>query len=311
MKKIALTIMTIILFSNISKAQQFEDFSKLWKDVQQLEEKSLPKSALKVVETIYKKASKDNNSAQLIKSLLYKSKFALILEENAQLTIVNQFKTEIEKAKTPTKNILESVLANLYWQYFQQNRWKFYNRTKTSEKVDTIDFRTWDLETLFTEIHTHFQNSLQNGIILQQTNLEEFNAILHLQKDSKIYRPSLFDFIANNALDFYKTNENTIKKPANKFEVNPKDFDRFYEKNTNYNLHKDQQSLQLNALKIHQDLISFHHNTKDSNAFVLAELDRLHFLNEHAYFEEKNELYFEKLTHLKREFKLHEASSTI
>ena len=32
-------------------------------------------------------------------------------------------------------------MANLYWQYFNQHRWQFYNRTKTSEKIDAEDFR--------------------------------------------------------------------------------------------------------------------------------------------------------------------------
>ncbi|SDX09802.1 TonB-dependent outer membrane receptor, SusC/RagA subfamily, signature region [Lutibacter oricola] len=311
MKKIALTLMSVFLFSHVSKAQKFDNYSNLWKEVQQNEVKNLPKSALKVVETIYKKAEKQKNSPQLVKALLYKSKFALTLEEDAKLSVISNLKTEIEKAETPTKNVLESVLANLYWQYFQQNRWKFYNRTKTSEKIDTVDFRTWDLNTLFTEIHTHFQNSLQNGIILQQTKLEQFNDILHLQKDSKLYRPTLYDFIAHNALDFYKTSENSITKPADKFVISAKDFEQFYKINTSYLNEKDKQSLQLNALNIYQSLIAFHNKNNNKNAFVSVELERLKFLNQHSNFEGENELFFNKLIELKEDFKSHEASTLI
>ena len=311
MKKIGLTLMVLILFSNILKAQKIKNYNELWLQVQQFEVKSLPKSALKVVDTIYKKAKKEENSPQITKALIYKSKFVLTLEENAQLKVIQQFKIEINQAKTPTSNLLENILANLYWNYFQQNRWKFYNRTKTSEKANTEDFRTWDLETIFSEIHIHFQNSLQNGLILQQTNLEDFNAILHLHKDSKKYRPTLFDFIANNALDFYKTSENSITKPSYKFEISKKDFERGYEQNSNYKSHKDQQSLQLNALKIYQNLISFHYHSKNKNAFVFAELERLKFVKQHANFEGKDSIYFEGLTVLKNEFKTHEASTLV
>ncbi|MDV7185785.1 MG2 domain-containing protein [Lutibacter sp. TH_r2] len=310
MKKIAITLMSIFLFSNFSNAQKFDNYSELWKEVQQFEVKSLPKSALEVVETIYKKAKKEENSAQIVKTLLYKSKFTMTLEENAQLKIIDQFKTEIENAKTPTKNVLESVLANIYWQYFKQNRYKFYNRTKTAEKISS-DFRTWDLNTLFNEIHTHFQKSLQNGIILQQTNLDTFNDILHLQKDSKKYRPTLYDFIAHNALDLYKTPENSITKPANKFELSTKDFNQFFKTNESYLNEVDQQSLQLNALKIYQNLIAFHNKTNNKNAFVSAELARLKFVNQNAYFEGKDAIYFENLTALKQNFKNHEASTLI
>ena len=65
----------------------------------------------------------------------------------------------------------------MYWQYFKQNRYQFYNRTKTDKKVSD-DFRTWDLETLFAEIHTYYQSSLQNGLLLQQESLNTFDEII-------------------------------------------------------------------------------------------------------------------------------------
>ena len=323
MRKIAITLMSIILFSNISKAQQYENYSGFWKEIQELETKALPKSALKVVETIYKKAKEEDNSAQITKALLYKSKFALTLEEDAQLNIINSFKNEIKLANTPTKNVLESVLANLYWQYFQQNRYKFYKRTKVvsegledtnfdTSRNSVSDFRTWDLETLFYEVHTHFQNSLQNGLLLQQTDLDKFNDILHLQKGSKKYRPTLYDFIAHNALTFYKTNETSITKPSYKFEVSVQDFKRNYELKTDiYETENDSLSLQLNALKIYQNLISLHHNNKNSNAFVSVELERLKFVKLNAHFSTIDSIYFNQLKKLKSEFKTHEASTLV
>ena len=308
MKKIALILITLTLFSNQSNAQKLDNYNNLWKRIQLYEVKSLPKSALKVVDSVYKKAKENNNSPQLIKALIYKSKFVLTLEENAQLKVIQQLKSEIKTTKTPSKNILESVLANLYWQYFQQNRWKFYNRTKTANKVDIIDFRTWDLETIFAEIHTHFQNSLQNGIILQQTKLEVYNDILHLQKDSKKYRPSLFDFIANNALDFYKTNESSITKPAEKFELT-----EFHFSNIDNNLIEKPKhfSLQYNALEIYNRLTSLHTKSNNLNALVNVELERLKFIKQHAYFNNANEIYLEKLKSLKSKNNEHESSALI
>jgi predicted DCC family thiol-disulfide oxidoreductase YuxK len=132
--------MTISQFSNAQ--DYFNNYIKDWEKVYALELESLPKSALEKVEEIYVKSKKENNTPQLVKSLLYKSKFALTLEEDAQLKIIKGIKAEITQSSYPAKNILESVLADIYWQYFQQNRWRFYNRTNTSEKVDSTDFRT-------------------------------------------------------------------------------------------------------------------------------------------------------------------------
>ena len=134
---------------------------------------------------IYLKAEKENNTSQLIKSLLYKSKFSLILEEDAQLSIINNFKKHISKSTFPTKNVLQNMLANLYWQYFSQNRYKFYNRTKTAEKVDAIDFRTWDLNTLFKEIHTYFKASLESSEKLQEIKLMILQRFYPFKKTQK------------------------------------------------------------------------------------------------------------------------------
>ncbi|HSQ46612.1 MAG TPA: hypothetical protein VLM44_06790, partial [Lutibacter sp.] len=220
MKKIALILSVVILLSVNAKAQQqYKKYDDLWKKVQKFEESDLPKSALTEVEKIYANAKKENNAPQILKTLLFKSKYALILEEDAQLNIINSFKKEISATDFPTKNMLESTLANLYWQYYQQNRWKFYDRTTTENKVDAADFRTWDLQTIFKEIHLHFQKSLENEGLAQKTDLNGFNDILELQKDSKIFRPTLFDFLAHNALDFYNTSETSITNPVYKFEI--------------------------------------------------------------------------------------------
>ena len=63
----------------------------------------MPKSALAEVEKIYKKAKKKKNHPQIIKSLLYKSKFALTLEEDAQLKVINQLKQEITRESVSYK----------------------------------------------------------------------------------------------------------------------------------------------------------------------------------------------------------------
>jgi hypothetical protein len=303
-----ISLFFILLFSFIAQAQT-QDYNKLWKTVEQFEMDGLPKSALKIVDDISKQADKDHNTTQQVKALIYKSKFTLILEEDAQLSIINSFKTAISKSDFPKKNILENMLANLYWQYFQQNRYTFYNRTKTTEKVDATDFRTWDLQTLFSEINKQYENSLQNEVKLQQEPLSNYDDILTLQKDSKLYRPTLFDFLNHNALDFYKTNETSITKPAYKFEIDNPEFlcDAFTFSKLKLQS-KDTTSLQLNALKIYQDLIRFHLKDKDPIALPNVDIERLKFVNQHAVFSNKDSLLLETLKEEAEKLKPHDVS---
>lgn len=306
-KKTILLFM-ILLFSNLTEAQN-NSYESSWKAVDDFEKKGLPKSALEVVERIALNAKKDNNSAQIIKTMLFKSKYALVLEEDAQLKIITNFKTEISKSEFPSKNILESILANLYWQYFKQNRYKFYNRTKTSKKIDVADFRTWDLQTLFEEVHLHFQNSLKSGLLLQMEPLENYSALLNEQKNSKLIRPTLFDFLAHNALDFYKTSETNITKPTYKFKIDTPKYLADVKPFSMLNIEsKDTTSLQLNALEIYKALIRFH--LKDKNPFALADvnIERLKFVYEHATFDDKDDVLLAALTSESDRLKEHEVS---
>ncbi|TYB79325.1 alpha-2-macroglobulin family protein [Bizionia myxarmorum] len=289
------TLLMIILFANFTEAQN-TDYTILWKQVEKLENDGLSKSAMEMVSKISAKAKHENNKSQIIKSLLYKSKYSLTLEEDAQLQIISDFKNEIAGSQAPTKNILENMLATMYWQYFQQNRWKFYERTKTSEKVDETDFRTWDLETLFAEIQFHYNQSLTDEIILQKTSVSDFKDIIQEQKNSKQFRPTLYDLLANNAIDFFKTDENSISKPSYKFKI---DSPEFLSPNKTFSqlkfTSKDSTSLQLQALKIYQKLIQFHLKDSDTKALVDLDIARLKFVFENASFTNKEELFLKTL----------------
>jgi uncharacterized protein YfaS (alpha-2-macroglobulin family) len=304
----ALTLIMILLFANLSHSQN--NYVDLWETVEKFELEGLPKSALEIIESIQEKAERDNNNAQRIKVLLFKSKFSLTLEEDAQLKIINDFKNQIAASEFPTKNILENLLANLYWQYFQQNRWKLYNRTKTSEKVSKEDFRTWDLQTLFDEISLHFKNSLQQQLLLQLEDLSLYDELLIVQDDSKIYRPTLFDFLAHNALGFYKTDENSITKPAYKFEI---DNEQYLSKAASFSTleisSRDSSSLQLHALKLYQALIQFH--VKDESPYALADVNikRLLFVKQHATFTDKDTKLLEALKSETERLQSHEVSA--
>ncbi|WP_449272396.1 alpha-2-macroglobulin family protein [Hyunsoonleella rubra] len=308
--KHSLFLFMMLFFSIVSRAQS-PDYLDLWQQVEKLEADGLPKSALKIVSNIEKLAEKDENHPQIIKTKLYKGKFALVLEEDAQLNIIKGLEQDIASSKFPVKNILESIVANLYWQYFQQNRWRFYNRSKVSEVLEDTtegnsgisrasmpndDFRTWDLQTLFEEIHLHFQKSLGNGLMLQQEDLSTYDTLLHEQKDSKIYRPTLFDFLSHNALQFYKTDETHITKPSYKFEIDDPKFLADAKTFSSLEINsEDTTSLQLNALKIYQSLIRFHLNDEVPEALANVNIERIKFVHQHATFADKGEILLETL----------------
>ncbi len=306
-----IAILTVILFSQMSHSQKNdESYEVLWKNVAQFEKEALTKSALGVVQKISKKAKKEHNSTQIVKSLLYRSKYAMTLEEDAQLQVINDFKVEIAQAKSPTKNILEGYLANLYWKYFQQNRYQFYNRTKTESKIDSVDFRTWDLTTLFEEINIHFENALADPKTLQQIKVGSFTEILNKQEGSETFRPTLYDLLAHTALQFYKSDENHITRPADKFEINdPETLCEAYQFINHDLITTDETSLQVKALNLYQELTRFHFDKPRLEALVMADIDRMDFVYQNATFPNKETYYEETLQNSAEHLKHHKLSA--
>jgi len=275
---------------------QNTNYNVLWNQIEKLEVADTPKSALEIVTQIEAKAKAKNNQAQLIKTLLFKSKFAMILEEDSQLSVIEDFKNMISKSEAPAKNVLQNMVAKMYWDYFQQNRYKFYDRTKTETKVDQTDFRTWDLETLFAEIATYFQQSLTNEEVLKNTTTEAFEPILVTYEDSNKLRPTLYDFLAHNALSFYKTSENAITKPTNAFEIKEASYLGEYTSFRQLKIvSKDSTSLELKALQLYQDLIAFHLAKNNDIPLAAVDVARLSFLLSKGAIANKEAVYLSAL----------------
>ena len=288
-----------------------DNYDKDWNSVLSFENDGLTKSASELVDKIFTRAKAENNSKQIVKSLLHQSKYLQVLEEDAQLKIVTNFKTEIENSNAVTKHLLVNILANIYWQYYKQNRWKFYNRTSSISATKNNDFRTWDLDTLFNEIHKYFQCSLEDAELLQNEDLKNYSKLLIEVENSKDYRPTLYDLLSHNALDFYKTPENSLTQPSYQFTIDDDAYIAEHETFTKLNItSKDSVNLQLNALKIYQNLIRFHQKNKNSKALVSVNIQRLNFVKNNATFDTKD---IKLLATLQKELKglKNKASSTL
>lgn len=291
--------------------KDYPNYTELWKELARERVEGRPESAQKIADQIYELAKQEENIPQIYKALIFQSKYTLVLQENADLTVVNRMKTEIAEANSPQKQILQSALAELYWQYFQSNRYKFSNRTATDGGIDKTDFRTWDLARLFAESSSNFDASLQNPDITQQYLVEDFGAILSnlYSKDSTInefqyLRPTLFDLLSHRAINFYGNSASSLPKPTDHFVLrNEKAFAPIDEFLTFQPQTTDSLSHVVKTINIYQNLLRFHKNAGNTHALVQANLDRLEYVYQNAQLSNKNQLYESALQNILQSFK--------
>ncbi len=292
------------------KNMKFDDYPELWKQVQSYEKKGLTKSAFEMVQKIYQQAKKDNNGPQIIKALLYQSKYMMTLEEDSQLKIIHNFEREIAGNQPPVSNILENYLAQLYWRYYQNNRWQFAKRSETTAVVDPEDFRTWDLKTLFKQVSVHFDRSLQNKEILQQLPVDQWEDILQPHPETRKYRPTLYDLLLNEALDFYTTSENALTSPAYKFTIDDPAYLSGVEDFVQLSIQtSDSISLEAKALLLYQDWLRFRLKDKHTDALAMADLQRINYVYKKAVFPDKDVVYRRALQDFARYYKQSDVSA--
>ena len=275
---------------------------KLWSKVDSLEKSGLTRSALAVVEQIYQNAKEENNPPQIIKALIFKLKYTNYTEENSNKKVINQIKNCADSSSFPAKPVLQSILAEAYWQYYQQNRYRFRNRT-AAVNFDNNDFETWDIERLLQEIITLYQSSLENKDSLKTIPLTSFKDILIEYTGRTYLRPTLYDFLANRALDFYMNEEASVTEPVYKFELKDPDIFSPAEKFVKVNFETgDSLSLKFYAVKIFQDLISFHLKDSVKDPLIDIDLKRLNFMQNKSVNEYKDSLYLQALNLMEKRY---------
>ncbi len=290
-KKISLLLFFIITLLNKPMAQIKNEYVANWKKVEAFEKKGLTKSALAEVLTIYKLALKDNNDAQQIKSCMYQIKYRNLVEEDSRENNIFFVDTLIANAKAPAKNILQSMQAEMFWQYLQNNRYKFYNRTQLAE-VKSKDIGTWSLDKLHSTITILYQASLANEKLLKESKLDGFDPIIVKGENTRSLRPTLFDFLAHRALSYLMNDEQYISKPAYQFTINEATaFAPIAEFVKASFKTKDTASVHYKAILLLQDILKFHLNDTDTDALLDADLIRLNFVYQNAVNENKTTLF--------------------
>ena len=189
-----------------------------WKKVEAAIKAGLPRSAITNLEPIIAAALHEKAYAEAVKAIGEKIALQGNIEGNKPEEKIIRLEAELAKAPAEMAPMLETVLADWYWQYFQQNRWRFLQRTATSESPGK-DFTTWDLPRLFAEIDKHFQHALAAEPFLKATPVSSWDALLKKGSMPDSYRPTLYDFIVREALEFYSSGEQAAAKAEGEFEL--------------------------------------------------------------------------------------------
>jgi len=288
-RAVLLSLLFLFCFATVASAGPRDE---QWKRVREAMSKGLPKTAIGHLEPIIEQSLKEKAYAEAIKAIGKKIALEGNIQGNKPEEKITRMEAEIAKAPEEMVPVMDAILANWYWHYFQRNRWRFMRRTATAAPPSK-DFTTWDLTRILSEIDKQFTKALAAEAILKKIPIAEYDDLLAKGNAPDAYRPTLYDFLAHNALAFYASGAQAGTKAEDVFDLladspifdSADEFMKWEIETT------DENSRTVKAIRIYQNLLRFHKGDEDKSAFIDADLLRLHFGQNKAFGETRNARY--------------------
>ncbi|MFY7899742.1 MAG: MG2 domain-containing protein [Chitinophagaceae bacterium] len=306
-KIVVLTL--VILFSITSNAQNnVQEFNKEWQLIDSLiTKKNLPKSALQQVKLLYAKAKQKKVIAEQIKCLIYQFQLETTTTEQGLKEQIQVLQKELNSANNLVhKSLLHAFIAHQYLAYFENNRWKIYNRSNTINIVKD-DFTTWNSKDFNSVITNHYLIALAPVETLKTVATSAFGAIVEKGTDS-LARPTLFDLLAHAALSYFKTDEANIHQASKKFSIKqPAALETIDAFNTAKFVITDSTITQSYVLGIYQQLFQLHQN--NHAALLPINKERIEWVYQYANFINKDSLYQLAIQEVIQKFSKHDVTA--
>jgi 5-hydroxyisourate hydrolase-like protein (transthyretin family) len=269
------------------------DYQSYWQEVAKYDKQQLPKSAFQKVEKIYEQAKKERNSTEFIRATLYKKKYALALYENGEIIAIQFVEQAIkESEKKEDQLLLNSILAQMYYEYYMQYSYKIQKRTATTDKRDNL--LTWNRQDFLTKIYQLYQKSLDEST--QHISIEQYRNILTEAKNVEGLRQTLYDFLIFRALNYFQNEASYLHETEEKFSFQTKrafsDVHTFSQLALN-NTHRD--SLKYQTAVLYQKLLKFYFDHGHDKALDHVNLQRLKFVKNNFHGENVEKLYLHSL----------------
>jgi hypothetical protein len=271
--------------------QDADERKKLWQQVEEAQNAGLPQTAIAHLETIRAAAQQDAAHAEALKALGLKLAIESSLDQPAAPKMIRGLEAALPDLPAQMQPLAKGLLANWYFSYFQQNRWRFGQRSQT-EAPPGPDFETWDLKQFLQHVDRLYREALADEAGLKQVAIAQVAAILSDVPAADEFRPTLFDFLAFQALTFYQLDEQIVRQQGSfQIAADSPIFGSWESFLTWQPETLDQDSYVLQAVRLYQSLLRSHANDTNQSARLDADLQRLEFGQQVAYGSEKDARY--------------------
>ncbi|MDX1666320.1 MAG: MG2 domain-containing protein, partial [Saprospiraceae bacterium] len=290
----------LLFFIHPSYSQTMtQPFTAEWEKIDSLAEKRLPRSALREVNQLLEKARKQDLPAQVVKCIMYREQFQVQLEEEGQVKAITRLEEEIATAGFPERPVLQSLLAEMYDNYLMMNSYDLGSQSEVSGPPSG-DLPTWSIGQIIDRSTQLHMASLTDERI-KDIPIDRFDPILTEGRQVKGLRPTLYDFLAHRAIDYFLDERTFLPQPIHAFQLDDPRLFAPAAVFTEIDFEaRDTASAEYKALGLFQDLLRFHRENPEARVDV--DLKRLDFMRRRSGLPDREDLYLQALNELAERF---------
>lgn len=281
---------------------QKTDYHTIWKKIDQLwQSDDLPRSALEEVNKLYSLAVAEKDDPQMLRALVYRLNLSASIDEQTLEAAITTLDSIASKSAQPRQQLLYSLIAHAYQEYFQKNRFFVFNRTNTADSTNK-NIAALSANALHRIISRYYWLSLNNIPLLQQTSLSEWDALL-VKGNTRHLRPTLFDVLAHRALNYFASEEQYTTVPTYAYQMSdsmafaPAAVFAYHRFTTT-----DSADNRWQALQIYRELLRFHLHDNQPDALLDADVSRLMFVHTHSTHPLKDTFYHHAIKELTEKY---------
>lgn len=169
--------------------------------------KGLPKSAITTLQTIDASARTEKAWAEAIRATAQRILLQGRIDEGRSPTgAIEMMQKTIIDAPAEMKPMLGVIHSLWLWSYFQQNEWRFRQRTPDAGPVGD-DIKTWDLRRILSEVDSGFVKALAQKEALRAIPVADYDKLYDKGNLDDALRPTLYDLVAHEVLSFYQADQ--------------------------------------------------------------------------------------------------------
>lgn len=177
-----------------------------WKAVAENYQQGLYKSNLPIILEIQKQATKDGNTVELIRSL--KAEFVIInqTQNDDKNDITSQFFDKISTVENALKGegqvFLYVIKGEFVNDYYQNNYWRFQDRTNVSDG-NLTKIETWSKLDFKNYLEKFYANLEKKKTDLKKIKMAEYARVFE-ESENISYFPTLQDWASINTIQFFQ-----------------------------------------------------------------------------------------------------------